>query len=364
MIRRRSISPVLAVLGLLSISACSESPEPAVTAESAPLVVAVAVAELQPRTWQGSVNTFGVVEALEEVNVAAELSGTVKAVHVNEGDRVEAGQLLLELDPRKREFALTRAQQQVQQSRANMEEARLKLQRRRDLAERESVSREILDNAQLTVDGATAGFQQAMAAQQLAERELADTRIYSPTPGTVDVQAVEAGEPVQAGATLVTLQAMHGLRVHTWVSEADILHITAGGKASVSAAGLAGKSFQANIEWVGVNADPATGNFPVKLIITDDTSALRPGMTASAVLDGIEVSGALLLPEAALVDRDRRRVVFVVEHGVARLREPLLAAGFSNRLHIIDGLAAGERVVIEGQALLRDGTPVQISGGN
>ena len=230
--------------------------------------------QLQPRDWQGTVSTFGVVEALEEVSVAAELSGTVRAVHVDEGDRVEAGQLLLELDPEKREIALAQAEQQVQRARAAMAEARLKLQRRRDLAERESVSREVLDNAQLAVDAATAAYQQAVASQQLAARELADTRIFSPTAGLVDIQSVEAGEPVSAGASLVTLQAVAGLRMHTWVSEADIIHVRAGGRATIIASGLAGREYPASIEWVGVNADPATGNFPVKLILAEGAQIL------------------------------------------------------------------------------------------
>ncbi|MBK6511476.1 MAG: efflux RND transporter periplasmic adaptor subunit [Haliea sp.] len=210
------------------------------------------------------------------------------------------------------------------------------------------------------MDLANAAYQQALASAQLAQRELADTRIFSPTDGLVDIRAVEVGEPVQAGASLITLQAVQGLRVQTWVSEADIARIRAGGSARVTVSGLAGREFAATIEWVGVNADPATGNFPLKLILTGDTDALRPGMTASAQLQGISEPDALLLPEQALVDRNRRRVVFVVEDGVARLREPLLAAGFSNRLQILAGLAAGEKVVIAGQALLLDGDAVTV----
>ena len=81
-------------------------------------------------------------------------------------------------------------------------------------------------------------------------------------------------------------------------------------------------------------------------------------MTARAELQGISVPDALLLPESALVDRNRRRVVFVVEEGVAHLREPLLAAGFSNRLQILDGLVAGDKVVVAGQSHLLDGDAV------
>ena len=350
----------LAIVGLLALAACGEATEPETASEPSRHISEVTVQELVPQSWQATVSTFGVVEALEEVNVAAELSGTVVAVHVNEGDRVEAGDLLLELDPQKRQFAVEQARQQVQHARAALKEAQLKLQRRTNLAERETISKEVLDSAQLAVDLASAAYQQALASAQLAERELSDTRIYSPTEGLVDVRAVEVGEPVQVGASLVTLQAVAGLRVQTWVSEADIARVRAGDPAQVTVSGVADRTFAATIEWVGVNADPATGNFPVKLILSGDTDALRPGMTASAELQGITVPESLLLPEAALVDRNRRRVVFVVVDGVAHQREPLLAAGFSNRLQIPAGLEAGDRVVVSGQFLLLDGDAVAV----
>lgn len=355
---------VLTLASVLSLAACGDAPEPASGQAQAPQRVEVTVEELKPQTWQSTISTFGVLEALEEVNVAAELSGTVAAVHVNEGDRVKAGQLLLELDPRKRQLAVEQADQQVQHANAALKEAQLKLQRRRNLSAQETISREDLDSAQLAVDLATAAYQQALASAQLAQRELADTRIFSPTDGLVDVRAVEVGEPVQVGASLVILQAVHGLRVQTWVSEADIARIRAGAPARVTVSGLAGREYAATVEWVGVNADPATGNFPLKLILTGDTDALRPGMTASAQLQGISVPDALLLPEQALVDRNRRRMVFVVEDGVALLREPLLAAGFSNRLQILSGLAAGDKVVVSGQALLLDGDAVTVRGAD
>ena len=359
-----SLRSLLLVTLTLVLGACSEEPAPAAEESTVAPVVNVTVQKLKTQVWQGSIRTFGVVEAQEEVNVAAELSGTVETVHVNEGDRVKIGQLLLELDSQKQGLALQQAGQQVNGARAALDEARLKLQRRRNLSEQETISKEVLDNALLAVDAATATYQQALVSQQLAERELADTRIFSPTAGLVDIQAVEVGEAVMVGASLITLQAMQGLRVHTWVSETDIRHILAGGEARVIAAGLAGREFQASIEWVGVSADPDTGNFPVKLILTDETDALRPGMTATAVLEGINIPDVLLLPESALVDRDRRRVVFIVEEdaqrSVARMREPMLAAGFGQRLHILDGVAPGDLVVISGQERLLEGTVVSI----
>lgn len=352
------------------LAACSDTEHAPAEATTQPRVTEVVVHTLQRQTWQGSVSTFGEVESAEEVDVASEVSGVVKAVHVDEGDRIKAGQLLLEIDPEKHRLAARRSEQAVQSAQAVLREARLKLQRRRDLAQKESVSEEVLDGAQLDVDAASAAYEQALALARLAQRELEDTRVYSPAAGLVDTRAVAAGESVQAGATLFTLQVVSGLRIHTWVSEADVLNVRQGASARVTATGLAGRDFEAQVEWVGVKADRNTGNFPVKLILTDADDWLRPGMTARAQIDGASAVNSLLLPEEALLDRDRRRVVFVVDEPerdgherLVRLREPRLAAGFSNRLQILGGLAEGDQVVVEGHSMLRDGSRVRVRDG-
>lgn len=354
-------SPTLCTaLVSIAILGCGDTTPESTAPQSAPAIPEVIATTLQSQNWRGNLRAFGAVEALEEVDVAAELSGTVLAVHVSEGDSVTAGQLLLELDAEKRRLALTQAQERTEQARTALEEAQLRLERRRNLAERETISREVLDNAQLAVKSASAVYQQSQAALLLARRELADTRITSPTDGLVDVKAAEQGEAVQLGATLIKLQAVSHLRVQTWVSEADILYLRAGSPAQVLPSSMPGRSFDARVEWIGVRADPQTGNFPVKLILDPGADSLRPGMTVTAQLQGLEVPDALLLPEQALVDRDRRRVVFVVENGIARQREPLLAAGLSDALIVLAGVLPGEQVVIHGQQRLLDGSEVRV----
>ena len=344
----------LGLAGLLiafALAGCSPgSPPPAAPVSPAP-PVPVEIVTLVQQTLRSSISAFGVIEALEEVNVAAELSGTVIAVHFNEGDRVETGQLLLELDAEKRQLAVNRASNEVEQARAALDEARLRLQRRLNLAEKETISQEILDNAELALDKASASYQQILASEQLAQRELADTRIISPTNGIVDIRAVEPGEPVTAGASLITLQTVATLRVQTWVSEADVSYLRAGSTARVYPSGLPNREFPARIEWIGVNADSQTGNFPVKLIMEAGLDILRPGMTTSVTMETEEIAGAL-------VDHERRRIVFIEHNGVTEMREPVLAAGLTNNLLVLSGLVPGDRVIVSGQQRLVEGAKV------
>ena len=345
---------------LLLLAGCGSS-EPHVSAPAQLLTVPVTVHQLATQSWQGQVRSFGVVEALEQVDVSSETHGTVAAVMVREGDSVEAGDVLIELDRNKAELRLTQASRGAEQAHALLEEARLRLQRRQDLASQGTISEEVLDNARLAMLAVEANYRQAEAVQQLAQRELNDTRIVSPARGLVDQKLGEPGEPVTVGATLVRLQVVQVMRVHTWISEADISHLHAGAIASVTLTGIKGSHYAARVEWVGVNADPATGNFPVKLILEAGDPRIRPGMTATASIQLLEQPDVLLLPEAALVDRDRQRVVFVVRKGRAKQIKPLLAAGYGSRLQVLAGLVAGDQVVVKGHYGLRDGALISVT---
>jgi membrane fusion protein (multidrug efflux system) len=189
--------------------------------------------------------------------------------------------------------------------------------------------------------------------------------VRSPSDGLVDQRFIEPGEPVAIGTPLISLQVVHTMRVHTWVSEADVFFLRAGNAASVTLSGLPLRDFDAVVEWVGVNADDATGNFPVKLLLRDESDRIRPGMTATTRIEGLGLDDMLVLPESALVDRDRRRIVFIAtqEDGrsVARLREPQLAAGFANRLVVLAGLDAGDRVIVSNQTQLVDGREIELT---
>ncbi len=351
-------------LVLTACAADDEAPVPAFhSGNNVPVVVETVL--LTPENHAPLITTFGVVEGLEDVDIAAEMSGTVTRVIVREGDAVAAGDVLLELNDEKAEYKLTQARQAAEQASVLLDEARLRYQRRQDLAESDTISKEDLDSARLRLLAVDASHQKARAALQLAERELADASVRSPSDGLVDQRFIEPGEPVTMGTPLLSLQVVHTMRVHTWVSEADVFSLRAGNKAKVTLSGLPQREFEAVVAWVGVNADAATGNFPVKLLLQDESDRIRPGMTATAHIEGLEIDDMLVLPESALVDRDRRRVVFVAvredDKTVARLREPRLAAGFANRLVVLAGVVVGERVIVSNQAQLTDGRGVELA---
>ena len=347
----------------LCISACSDPEEEEIPSSESHQAIIVDTITLQYQDWQGTINTFGAVEAAEEIQLSLDFSATVSAVLVDEGESVTIGQLLIEMDQEKPRLRLQQASESALRAKAAMDEAFLNLQRRKKLAERETVAKEILDNAELAVQRAQADYRQALATRQLAEKEQTESRITSPVDGVVDVRAVETGQSVLAGTTLMTLQATEALQVQTWVSEKDIALIGIGAQAKIALSSQHDTVLKGQVKSLGINAHPATGNFPVEVIIEEQAELARPGMTAQLSIEGLTIPSVLLLPEQALVDRNRRRVVYVARDGIAVEIEPLLNAGLSNRIIVLSGLSEGDQLIVSNLERVIDGSQVTTTKG-
>ena len=347
-------SPHRAVAALLVLAAC----EPPPPAKSTPGPAPVSVHVMRAEALRPVIQVFGVVEAVEAMDINVDFTAVVQRMHVDAGDRVEAGELIAELDTRKLSLNLRRAEQAAAEAAAMLAEAQRSLRRRERLAEERIITEEELDRARSLLDSRLASHRQAQAQADLAARELAGSAVRAPLSGVIDRRHAGVGETVLAGEPLFRLQAVDGLRVRAWVSELQVNALAVGEPATLRLRAWPEREINARVDSIGIDADPRTGNFPLWLRLPKIVVGARPGMTASARLQGLPVPGVLRLPEAALVDRARRKVVFVVRDGRAVEVAPRLAAGFSNQLVALSGLADGDRVIVSGLARVVDGAAV------
>ncbi len=345
------------IAGLACALAGCEPPPVAALAPAAK--VPVTVQTLRAAAIRPVIQAFGVVEAVDTVDVNVDFTAIVKRMRVDVGDRVSAGELLAVLDAQKLELNRQRAEQGVAAAAAAQAEAESNWRRRASLGDEGIVTAEELDHTRAMRDSRRASHREAQAQLALAVRALADSEVRAPVNGVIDTRRAGVGETVLAGTPLFRLQAVDALRTLVWVGEAQVNALRVGVTATVSFRAWPGRSAPARIDSIGINADPQTGNFPVRLLLPKNVFALRPGMTASVRILGLPVPGALLLPEAALVDRHRRKTVFVLRDGVAVATAPALAAGFSDRIVVLSGLADGDRVIVSNLARLVDGVAVQ-----
>ena len=351
------VALVLAATALLGCNREVDEPP----AKPAPRRASVTVLTLQPETWTETIRAYGVVEAAEKVGISTDTSGTVRSVHCREGATVAAGEAVVRFDSSLRGLSVRQAKSGIGSARVRLEQARKTAERRQALLERGAIPREQLDVATSEVKSATAQLDVALTGHQLARHQLSKSVLLSPVTGVVSKRGVDPGEAVMPGQVLCTIQVVDAVRVVTYVTEREISALRVGERFKVHSPGALGHEFLGRIESLAAEADPRTGNFPVRLAVSNKEGLLRPGMAARVELRGVEHAGALLLPAAALVDRKRRRVAYRVIDGRAEEVEPIVAASTGDRLPVLRGLNQGDQVIVSGLGSVTDGTPVQIT---
>lgn len=270
-----------------------------------------------------TVTATGNLEPTNQVEIGSELSGTVRAVLVDEDDRVEKGQVLVELDPAKFEDAVTRtkgavavAEASVAQAKATLDEARTKLERFREVArlsDNKVPSRTEMEAAEAEFARATANRASAQASLMEAraqlrsnETDLAKTKIKSPMDGVVLSRAVDPGQAVAASLQAVTLfilaEDLSQMGLSVDIDEADVGQVAAGMGATFTVDAWPDRTFDAEITRVGFNATDTDGviSYPAILKVNNEDLSLRPGMTATAQIATAKRDNVLLVPNAAL----------------------------------------------------------------
>jgi membrane fusion protein (multidrug efflux system) len=344
---------------LLTFVSCENRPPAREKAQEA-IIAEVEVLLLKPQSWTETINSYGVVEAAEEITITVDFSDRVTKVHFKEGNRVKAGQLLVEFDREKQSLRLTQSGTTLKESQAALDNSLKTFKRQQALFERKNISRSRFEEAQLEFQRAKARYEESIAAVQLVERDLADRKITSPAAGLVEKRSVNPGETVTAGTSIAVIQTVATVRIVTFVTEKEINHLRLGSEAIVTTSGVQGRKYIARIESLGAKADPTTGTFNVKLTIPNPEGLLRPGMTTRVKLQGKQYQDAIWIPDNAFVDRNRRRVVYKVVDGMATEVEPVIAFFNEDRIHVLSGLQAGDQLIINGLSNIKNGSKVKV----
>lgn len=346
------------VIGMIAVlTACSEPP--AVPAPESEKTLAVTVERFLSVPWRYPLNTSGVIRSADTVQISAEQAGIVVEVAVKEGNRVEQGQLLMRLDNDKQQLRLQRAQAISASTRADLDQAERQWRKFSRLRGTGAVSTDQLEQARSTYDALKARMQSVQAEVELAERDLADRDIKSPIAGVVDGEPVETGERVQPGQSLINIQARDALQVITWVNQAEVNQLMLGSEVTVQTESSP-KQYKARVESIAQSAHPRTGNFEVKCRLIDADVLLREGMTASVRIQVESNRQVVFIPRTAVVDRDRKPVIFVLRDGKAEQRSPRFGLPSGERIPVLSGLEEDEALILAPLDLITDGIEVRL----
>lgn len=308
----------------------------------------------------------GTVRAFHRADLTAETSGRVVIRGVEAGAAVEEGDPILELEAARQQLALRRAEAALEAARTVLTHAERELARGERLARASALSEQRRDDLQHAVDRARDELALARVARDTAKRDLEDTRIRAPFAGLVDSVVVDIGDYVRLGEPVATLVDLSRVRIFAGVTAGEAARLERGLTARVSFADLGGRRFDATLMSVGRVASAGEGTYPIELWLEDADAAMRDGLVARIDLPDPSQEQVLLVPRTALLRRDGRPEAFVVQEeeglSVARARAIRTGRNEGQWVEILDGLAEGDAVVVDGLFALENGSIVVVDG--
>ena len=335
-----------ALVVVLAVAACSKGEERQQGGGDRPVPVTIQAAAL--RAWNDTVQALGNVKARESVTVTAKVSETVQRVHFDSGDVVAAGAPLITLTGQVQQASLEQAQ-------ATAKEAESLYQRQTELAAQQLIARSALDTQRATRDAARARVAQMAA-------DLDNRVIRAPFSGVLGIRQVSPGSLVTPGTPIATLDDTARVYVDFPVPETLLANIAAGQHLSGTSAAYPGRAFEGQVSTVDARVGPATRAITVRGDFANDDRVLRPGMLVQITLERPQRQ-ALLIPEIAVVQVGNDSFVYRVKpDSTVERADVKIGTRREGLAEIVEGLKAGDRVVIDGTGKLRAGSKV-VEGG-
>ncbi|MGD0230031.1 MAG: efflux RND transporter periplasmic adaptor subunit [Syntrophorhabdales bacterium] len=366
----------LGVLAMfLMVAACGKSKAGGPSQGGAP---EVAVVVLQPERVALTMELPGRTSPLLVAEVRPQVSGIIKKRLFIEGSDVKAGDLLYQIDPAMYEAARDSAGAGLSRAEANMISIRAKMERYKELVTINAVSRQDYDDATAALQQAKADIEGNKAALDTARINLAYTRVTAPITGRIGRSNVTVGALATANQSIpfATIQQLDPIYVDVTQSSANLLQLqrnmAAGriqdcgpNKARVKLLLEDGAPypFEGSLKFSDVTVDPSTGSFILRIVVPNPRHMLLPGMYVRAAVQEGVVDRAILVPQQGVSRDPKGNPVALVVDGSGKVEQRMITVdrAFGDRWLVIAGLAAGDRVIVEGSQRVQPGASVKVA---
>jgi membrane fusion protein (multidrug efflux system) len=348
---RISVLSIALVLGCtlcaaLGLTGCGQGERAgAAGTESTEVPRNVRALTIRPTDLAEYLTISGPAYPLRGTDLSAEESGQVDVIAHDKGSIVRQGAELVILDRSMLDAQLSSANAARDLHAYNED-------RTRQLFEANSVSGVEMLQAETELKAAAATARQAAIRYERAA-------IKAPFDGVVTDRFVELGQLVSPGMRVARIIDPYALKLKGTVTEREIASVSEGKPATVAFDGIAG-TVDAHVHWVGFEADPLTGKFPVEVRIDNADLKLRPGVIGRARILKARHQGVITIPRDAVVQRSGGPVVFVVDGGVARQHPVTLGADQGLMVIVERGLSPGDRLIVRGQRDIHDGSAILV----
>lgn len=298
----------------------------------------VDVIRIQTSPAVQAVYATGTVEASAMVPIAPKIAARLVTLMVDEGSRVEKGQVLAQLEDMD-------LQQNLSELQARLELAQKDLRRAQTLAKSGAVAKQALDDAQTA-------YKTAQAAVERSKAELSYLQLVAPESGTIIRRDGEIGELITVGTPVFWINGGDAIRIETEVDEEDIGLVQTGQRVIISADAFPGKIFEGKVMSITPKGDPVARSYRVRVSVGEE-SPLMIGMTAETNIITQEKDSAAMIPAAAVKDRQ----VIKIAGGKAELTEVVTGIKTAQAVEILEGIGPDDRIAaVYDSTLLQAGT--------
>lgn len=340
---------VLAVISLTAAMSCTDKGEGGSAVQDAVVVKEITVGD--EYSAADSYGYSGTVEEDASTALSFAVAGTIRQLNVKPGDRVSKGQLIATVDP----SSLKNSYDMAHAARAQAEDA---YQRYKQLHDKGSLPDIKWVEAQSVL-------QEAVAAENIARKNLADCNLYAPCSGVISEKYAEPGQNVGPGVPVAKLATTGNLNVKISVPEGEIADIAAGQKANIRIEALGGKTFEGRVIEKGVIADAMSRSYAVKIRIDSPSRDLLPGMVSDVRLakprkQDADAGREIVIPASVIqLGDDNSCFVWVDVKGKAARRTVVCGEFRADGVVIASGLNPGDKLIVEGQQKVCTGTTVK-----
>jgi len=318
---------------------------------------------VEPGALERSLPLTGSLTPLTEATVKAKVAGELMAVTVREGESVKQGQVLARIDLTEVGAKVAAREADVAAAKAQLVWAEKNRNQQKALLEKSFISQSAFDNIQSNYEVAVAKLHAADAELVVARKSQGDAVLVAPFSGIVSLRHAQPGERVALDAKVISIVDLSQLQLEASVPPAAIGQVRIGQTMNFRVEGFGEREFAGRIERINPAATAGSRSISVYAVIDNREGLLRGGMFAQGALTLSRVDNALTVPASAVREEIGQTFVYAIQDGMVKRKNVKVGAPDpAGRVQVLEGLAAGDRIVRVNLGSLREGVTARLAG--
>jgi membrane fusion protein (multidrug efflux system) len=300
----------------------------------------------------------GTVRAYESITVTAKVAGIIGEIGFEEGQKVKAGDTLVQFDAAERRAAIEQANAEASRATALRNEVAIKLERAQTLRRTGAGTEAQVEDLTAQMKSLEGSIASAQAQRKAAEARLEELTIRAPFAGRVGTRSVSLGAYVAPGTRITSLDDLSKVRLDFAVPENLLGRLKPGQTVNAASAAYRGRTFKGTVATIDPRVEQTTRTARLTAEFDNPDEALKPGMFLSVALEVSTNEDAVVVPEQAIVSEGLRHVVYPVKDNKVERRVITIGQRQGGKVEVVEGLKAGETIVVLGVQRVRPGAEV------